>query len=357
MSTCAYAVVVPVGCGQRGHSLKGFGIIDEAKILVRAGGGGNGCVSFRREKYIPRGGPNGGDGGNGGHVIIESTASMRTLLDLRYHSLNFAERGEHGQGKDMHGKRGQDLVIRVPVGTICKDAETDELLWDFQRDGEQVIVAHGGRGGKGNARFATSTNRAPRRATPGTPGEERWLLMELKLLADVGLLGFPNAGKSTLLSCLSAAKPKIADYPFTTLTPHLGVVELPDYASCVMADIPGLIPGAHEGKGLGLDFLKHIERTRLLVHALDLSAQEAERSPWADFVALHHELACFSPALAQRPQIVVATKMDLPHVQQRWPEVQKHFSEQGYDILPISAATGTGLSALIARLATWLKQR
>jgi GTPase len=323
---------------------------------VRGGGGGNGCVSFRREKFIPRGGPNGGDGGDGGDVIVESHASVRTLLDLHYHTFNFAERGAHGKGKDMHGKRGKDLSIRVPVGTICKDADTDEVLWDFQQEGERVIVARGGRGGKGNAHFATATNRAPRQATPGAPGEERWLLMELKLLADVGLLGFPNAGKSTLLSCLSAAKPKIADYPFTTLTPHLGVVQLPDYATCVIADIPGLIPGAHEGKGLGLDFLRHIERTRLLVHLLDLSTQEEGRAPWTDFAALNHELACFSLALAQRPQIVVATKMDLPMAQQRWPEVQKLFTMHGYEILPISAATGAGLPALIARLAAALKQ-
>jgi len=322
---------------------------------VRGGEGGDGCVSFRREKFIPRGGPNGGDGGDGGDVIVESTASVRTLLDLRYHSLNFAERGMHGQGKDMHGKRGKDLLIRVPVGTICKDADTDEVLWDFQEEGACVIMAHGGRGGKGNARFATSTNRAPRQATPGTPGEERCLLMELKLLADVGLLGFPNAGKSTLLSRLSAARPKIADYPFTTLSPHLGVVQLPDYATCVVADIPGLIPGAHAGRGLGLDFLKHIERTRLLVHLVDLSTQAEGRSPWADFEALHYELACFSPELAQRPQIVVATKMDLPIAQQRWPDVQRLFIAQGYEILPISAATGEGVQALIFRLADHLQ--
>jgi len=323
---------------------------------LRGGGGGDGCVSFRREKFIPRGGPNGGDGGDGGDVIVESHASVRTLLDLHYHIFNFAERGAHGKGKDMHGKRGKDLVIRVPVGTICTDADTDEVLWDFQQEGEGVIAARGGRGGKGNAHFATATNRAPRQATPGAPGEERWLLMELKLLADVGLLGFPNAGKSTLLSCLSAAKPKIADYPFTTLTPHLGVVQLPDYATCVIADIPGLIPGAHEGKGLGLDFLRHIERTRLLVHLLDLSTQEEGRAPWTDFTALNHELACFSLTLAQRPQIVVATKMDLPIAQQRWPDVQKLFTMHGYEILPISAATGAGLPALIARLAAALKQ-
>lgn len=335
--------------------LKGLGIIDQAKILVRGGQGGDGCVSFRREKFIPRGGPDGGDGGNGGAVIVQSDASMHTLLDLHYHSLNFAERGVHGKGKTMHGKRGQDLYIRVPVGTICKDAETDEILWDFQRDGEHFAAAHGGRGGKGNARFATSTNQAPRQSTPGTPGEERWLLLELKLLADVGLLGFPNVGKSTLLARISAAKPKIADYPFTTLTPYLGVVQLPDYATCVVADIPGLIPGAHAGKGLGLDFLKHIERTRLLMHLVDLSTPAEGRSPWADCEALNHELACFSPELAQRPQIVVATKMDLPIAQQRWPDVQRLFTTHGYEIMPISAATGEGVQGLIFRLAARLQ--
>lgn len=280
---------------------------------------------------------------------------MHTLLDLHYHPFNFAERGAHGKGKEMHGKRGKDLIIRVPAGTVCKDAETGEVLWDFAQAGERFIAAHGGRGGKGNARFATATNRAPRQTTPGAPGEERWLLMELKLLADVGLLGFPNAGKSTLLSRLSAARPKIADYPFTTLTPHLGVVHLSDYATCVVADIPGLIPGAHVGKGLGLDFLKHIERTRLLVHLLDLSTQAEGRAPWADFEAINHELACFSPELAQRPQIVVATKMDIPLVQQRWPGVQRLFAARGYEVLPISAVTGEGLQALMVRLATRLQ--
>lgn len=323
---------------------------------MRGGGGGNGCISFRREKFIPRGGPNGGDGGDGGDVILQSTRSVRTLQDLHYRMLNFAERGAHGKGKDMHGKRGEDLLIRVPVGTVCKDADTEELLWDLQQEHERVIVARGGHGGRGNARYATSTNRAPRYATPGTPGEDRWLLIELKLLADVGLLGFPNAGKSTLLSCLSAARPKIADYPFTTLTPHLGVVQLAEYVTCVIADIPGLIPGAHEGKGLGLDFLKHIERTRLLIHLLDLSLDEPGRSPWADFTALNHELACFSPEVAARPQIVVATKMDLPIVQERWPAVQQQFTERGYEILPIASATGAGLPALLGRVAQYLAQ-
>ena len=328
--------------------------VDQAKILVRGGRGGDGCLSFRREKFVPRGGPNGGNGGNGGNVILQSDAALHTLLDLRYHSFNFAERGVHGKGKDMHGRRGKNLLIRVPVGTVCYDAETHEFLWEFQHDGETFVAARGGRGGRGNASFATSTNRAPRQTTPGREGEERWLLAELKLLADVGLLGFPNVGKSTLISRLSAAKPKIADYPFTTLTPNLGVVELPNYAACIMADIPGLIPGAHTGKGLGLDFLKHLEHTRLLVHILDLAAVESGRAPWEDFVAINHELACFSPELAQRPQIVVVSKMDVPEVRQRCLEVQQQFATHGVEVLPISAVTGEGLEALVHRLAVCL---
>jgi GTP-binding protein len=231
------------------------------------------------------------------------------------------------------------------------DAETHAQLWDFQSPGESFIAARGGRGGRGNTSFASATNRAPRQTTPGTEGEERWLLVELKLLADVGLLGFPNAGKSTLISCLSAAKPKIAAYPFTTLTPNLGVVELPHYSACVMADIPGLIPGAHAGKGLGLDFLKHLEHTRLLVHVLDVTCTEPGRAPWDDFTVIHHELACFSADLARRPQIIVASKMDLPEAQQRFPEVQQLFAGYGLEILPISAATGVGLETLRQRLA------
>lgn len=312
-------------------------------------------MSFRREKYVPRGGPDGGDGGDGGSVIIRSDASLQTLLDLRYRSLNFASRGGHGKGKNMHGKRGADLYIRVPPGTILKDPETEAVLCDLQDVGDSFVAVHGGRGGRGNARFATSTNRAPRYASPGQAGEERWLLVELKLLAEVGLLGFPNAGKSTLIARLSAARPKIADYPFTTLTPHLGAVELPNDTVCVVADIPGLIPGAHTGKGLGLQFLQHLERTRLLVHLVDLSAQEAERSPWGDFVALNHELACFNAALAQTPQIIVATKIDLPEVRQRLAEVQQCFAAHGYDILPLSAATGEGIDVLLSRLAHLLQ--
>ena len=329
--------------------------VDEAKIFVRGGRGGNGCMSFRREKFVPRGGPDGGNGGNGGHVIMQGDAALHTLLDLRYRTYNMAERGRHGKGKDMHGRRGDDCVIRVPLGTICRDADDDAVLWDFQSQGERFIAARGGRGGRGNASFATSINRAPRQTTQGTLGEERWLLVELKLLADVGLLGFPNAGKSTLISRLSAATPKIAPYPFTTLTPNLGVVALPDYASCVMADIPGLVPDAHKGKGLGLEFLRHIDRTRVLVHVLDLGTQEGGRTPWSDFTAINRELACFRPDLAQRPQIVAASKMDLPEAQQRLPEMQRQFAAQGLEVVPISAVSGAGLDALVHRLALELK--
>ena len=329
--------------------------VDEAKILVRGGKGGDGCMSFRREKFVPRGGPDGGNGGNGGHVIMQADSALHTLLDLRYHTHNFAERGRHGKGKDMSGRRGDDRVIRVPLGTICHDAESGTELWDFQAQGERFIAARGGRGGRGNASFATSINRAPRQTTQGTPGEERWLRLELKLLADVGLLGFPNAGKSTLISRLSAATPKIAPYPFTTLTPNLGVVALPDYASCVMADIPGLVPDAHKGRGLGLEFLRHIDRTRVLVHLLDLGVQEDGRTPWQDFTSINHELACFRPDLARRPQIVVASKMDLPDARQRLPEMQRHFADQGLDVVPISAVTGAGLDTLVHRLAGELK--
>ena len=329
--------------------------VDEAKIFVRGGKGGDGCMSFRREKFVPRGGPDGGNGGKGGDVVMRADSSLHTLLDLRYQTHNAAERGRHGKGKDMAGRRGDDRLIRVPVGTVCRDAESDTVLWDFQSQGERFVVARGGRGGRGNASFATSINRAPRQTTQGAPGEERWLRVELKLLADVGLLGFPNAGKSTLISRLSAATPKIAPYPFTTLTPNLGVVALPDYASCVMADIPGLVPDAHKGKGLGLEFLRHIDRTRVLVHLLDLGVREEGRTPWEDYLSINHELECFRPHLARRPQIVVASKMDLPDAQRCLPEMERQFAAQGLGVIPISAVTGAGLDALVYRLAAELK--
>ena len=245
--------------------------VDYVKIHVKAGDGGRGCVSFRREKYVPRGGPDGGDGGRGGHIIFRATDALNTLLDQTYHREYRAQRGQHGMGKKMHGKNGEDLIIPVPVGTILKDAETKDILIDLDRKGLQVVIAKGGRGGLGNSHFATSTRQAPRYAQPGEEGEEKWLILELKLLADVGLIGLPNAGKSTLLSVISSARPKIADYPFTTLTPVLGVVKLEDYRSFVVADIPGLIEGAHRGVGLGFQFLRHVERTSILLHLVDIS--------------------------------------------------------------------------------------
>ncbi|MBI2875789.1 MAG: GTPase ObgE, partial [Candidatus Tectomicrobia bacterium] len=248
--------------------------VDQVKIYVKAGDGGNGCLSFSRQRYQPRGGPNGGDGGQGGDVILQPSADLHTLLDFRYRPQNIARRGGHGSGNDRRGKDAPACILKVPVGTIVKDAESQEILGDLKQEGEPLVVARGGRGGWGNAHFKSSTNQAPRRVDEGKPGEERWLQLELKLMADVGLIGLPNAGKSTLLSRISAAHPKIAAYPFTTLAPKLGVVQLPDYRSFVVADIPGLIPGAHQGKGLGDRFLRHIERTRLLVHVVDLAGED-----------------------------------------------------------------------------------
>ncbi|HSE83689.1 MAG TPA: GTPase ObgE, partial [Thermodesulfobacteriota bacterium] len=263
--------------------------IDEAKINVKSGRGGNGCASFRREKYVPRGGPNGGDGGDGGDVIVIAKENMTSLLDYRYKRHYRAESGEHGKGKDQHGKSAPPLLIPVPIGTVIKDLSTERILGDLTEDGQTLVVAKGGRGGKGNARFATSTNQAPKKAEPGEEGEEKDLLLELKLLADVGIIGFPNAGKSTLISRISAARPKIADYPFTTLVPNLGVVSYGENKTFVVADIPGLIKGAHEGTGLGIKFLRHIERTRILIHLLDLSPF-TERDPIEDYHAMNEEL-------------------------------------------------------------------
>ena len=284
--------------------------VDEVEIHVRAGDGGRGCISFRREKYVPRGGPNGGDGGRGGSVIVEADEGLGTLLDFRYRRHYTAQRGGHGEGSDRHGASGDDLVLRVPVGTTIHEPHAGVLLGDLTANGERLEVARGGRGGRGNARFATSTNRAPRRADPGEAGEERTLRLELRLLADVGVVGFPNAGKSTLVSRLSAARPKIADYPFTTLVPTLGLVRLDEEQSFVIADVPGLIPGASEGKGLGLRFLRHLERTRLLVHLLDLDPATG-RDPVEDWKTIQAELREYSPELAARPQLIAANKIDL----------------------------------------------
>ena len=322
--------------------------VDEVRLQVKAGDGGRGCVAFLREKYRPRGGPAGGNGGGGGSVIFRVDPQLNTLVDLTAHKNLRAERGEHGRGKDQHGKNGPDLVVRVPQGTLVKDSESGELLADLNTPDTEVIAARGGKGGKGNAFFTTSTNRAPRFAQPGIPGEERTLLLELRLLADVGLVGFPNAGKSTLISAVSAARPRIADYPFTTLTPNLGVVRYSEEKSFVMADIPGLIEGAHKGHGLGIRFLRHLSRTSVLVHLLDIS--DPERDPLQDYDVINYELACFGDELGTRQQILVITKLDLPTTRERLPEVQHTFAQRGIQALAISAATREGLRALLDRI-------
>ncbi|HIP43478.1 MAG TPA: GTPase ObgE, partial [Aquifex aeolicus] len=283
--------------------------IDRVKIYVRAGKGGDGAVAFLREKYRPKGGPAGGDGGKGGNVILVATSSKHTLLDFKYKKHFIAEDGEPGKGKKMHGKKGEDLIIYVPVGTVVKDARTGEIICDLAKDGQRCTVARGGKGGRGNARFATPTNQAPTYAEKGEPGEERWIILELKLIADVGLIGFPNAGKSTLLARLTRANPKIADYPFTTLSPNLGVMELGWDRRLIIADIPGLIEDAHKGAGLGHEFLRHIERTKFLAHIIDVS-DFRERDPIQAFEAINKELALYSQELVKKPQIVVANKID-----------------------------------------------
>jgi GTP-binding protein len=330
--------------------------VDQVKIHVKAGDGGRGCLSFRREKFIPRGGPDGGDGGNGGDIYFQVDPGLGTLLDFRYKVHYKARNGSHGMGKTMHGKSGEPLVIRVPPGTLVYDAETDELLADLTRPGDRVLLLRGGLGGRGNARFATSTNRAPRYAQPGTPGEERTLRLELKLLADVGLVGMPNAGKSTLISAVSAAHPKIADYPFTTLVPNLGVVRYGGYKTFVMADIPGLIPGASEGHGLGTRFLRHVERTDLFLHLVDLSDLQPG-DPWQNFVTLNAELERYNPELLEKPQLVVLTKMDITEVRERSRECLPLFESRGYRVFPISAVTGEGVKELVTAIGRELEKR
>jgi GTPase len=330
--------------------------VDEAKIFVKAGDGGNGCISFRREKYVPRGGPNGGDGGKGGDVIFRADGQLATLLDFRYRPLYHAERGQHGKGKNQEGRSAPDLVLRVPVGTVVRDAETGDLLRDLTQDDERFVVARGGRGGRGNARFATATNQAPRRAEPGREGESRSLLLELKLIADVGIIGYPNAGKSTLISRISAVKPKIADYPFTTLVPNLGVVSLGPSREIVVADIPGIIEGAHRGAGLGLQFLRHVQRTSLLLHLLDLSELN-DRDPVQDFRTLNRELSLFDSALAEKPQLVALNKIDTPEAKKKLPRVRGYFKRMKKEAYPISALTGEGVSDLLWALSRQVGDR
>ncbi|HWP91395.1 MAG TPA: GTPase ObgE [Thermodesulfobacteriota bacterium] len=320
--------------------------IDEAKIYVKSGRGGKGCVSFRREKFVPRGGPNGGDGGDGGDVIIIAKQNMTSLLDHRYKQHYRAKNGEHGRGKDQHGKSAPPLFVPVPVGTVVKEFYTGEILGDLTSDGQTLLVAKGGRGGRGNARFATSTNQAPKYAEPGEEGEEKTLVLELKLLADAGIIGFPNAGKSTLISRISAARPKIADYPFTTLVPNLGVVSYNQDKSFVVADIPGLIKGAHEGAGLGIKFLRHIERSRILIHVLDLSPLN-DRDPIEDFRVMNEELEAYSPELRNKPQVIAPNKIDITEAREKLNRVKSYFNNLGIEVFPISSVTGEGVNELI----------
>jgi len=326
--------------------------LDEARIHVAAGDGGNGCVAFRREKSVPRGGPSGGDGGDGGTVTLVADSSLNTLYGFRFTKRFVAGRGRHGEGSNCHGKNGASLEVPVPVGTVVSDIGTGELLGDLTEEGQRLVVAQPGKGGRGNAQFATSTNRAPRRADPGTAGERRDLQLELKLLADVAFIGLPNAGKSTLIAAVSAARPKIADYPFTTLVPNLGVVSLGEERSFVLADVPGLIEGASEGAGLGIRFLKHLERTRVFLHLLSLDPGEG-RDPVADYTALRKELARFDPELATRPEVVALSKADLPDVREAYPSLKAKFKKKKIDLLLVSAPTHEGVKEIIYAL--WQK--
>jgi len=323
--------------------------VDQVKIFVKAGDGGKGCVSFRREKYVPKGGPDGGNGGKGGDIIVRSTEDLNTLLDLKYHLHYRAENGGHGKGKNKDGKDGSDVIISVPVGTVVKDLNTGNTIADLIRDGMEVRAAKGGRGGKGNAFFATPTRQAPKFAQPGERGEERWLLFELKLLADVGLIGMPNAGKSTLISAISSARPKIADYPFTTLAPVLGVVRYGEFKSFVVADLPGLIEGAHRGSGLGFQFLRHVERTSILLHLVDVS-EGSPRDPIDSFKAINRELSLYNPALLERHQIVAPNKIDIIGKGDKLKRLRDFCEMSGYKVFPISALTREGVDALLIYL-------
>jgi GTP-binding protein len=329
--------------------------IDECELRVEAGSGGKGAVAFRREKYIPFGGPAGGDGGRGGDVVLLADSGLGTLHDLIHHNVVRADPGGNGMGKDCYGRAAKDVEVRVPVGTIVFDRDSQEKLCELTRPQERFVVAKGGQGGRGNKHFATPEDRAPRHAEPGEAGEMRHLRLELKVMADVGLLGFPNVGKSTFISAVSKARPKVADYPFTTLVPHLGVVTIGDYRaglgrSFVVADIPGLIPGASEGAGLGIRFLRHLDRTRLLLHLITYTGEEG-RSPLEDYHVIRKELKAYSPELARRPEVVAMTKADLPEVQEAYAELKPEFDKLGIDLLLLSAATHQGLSEMVQHLA------
>lgn len=328
--------------------------VDEVDIHVQAGGGGNGCMAFRREMRVPRGGPSGGDGGHGGSIYLVASPHQNTLVTYRFHPLFKGQRGQHGMGSNCTGRSGQDLELEVPPGTVVYESGPDGLikLGDLTEVGDRVLVARGGHGGRGNAAFATATNRAPRHTEPGRPGEERTLKLRLKLLADVGLVGFPNAGKSTLIARISAARPKIADYPFTTLTPNLGVVELSDQRSFVVADVPGLIEGAHEGHGLGTKFLAHLERTKVLVHVIDVSSM-SDRDPVDDFEIISRELERFTgtdgelPPLAGKPRVAAANKIDALDDPERLSRLEAHLKPLGIPLFPVSAVSGEGIPALL----------
>lgn len=332
---------------------------DHTKIYVKAGNGGDGSIHFRREKFVPYGGPDGGDGGRGGSIYMVADSKLNTLIDFRYRQHFKASAGGAGARQKKHGMKGEDLVLRVPCGTVIRDAETHELVADLVDDGQRVMVGRGGRGGLGNVHFATSTRQAPREAQKGEPGEERWLSLELQLIADIGLVGYPNAGKSTLLSVVTAATPKIAEYPFTTLSPNLGVVSIGqpgsgDEFGFVLADIPGLIEGAAQGVGLGHEFLRHVQRTRLLLHILD--GASIERDPWQDFQAINQELREYDEHLATRPQIIVLNKMDLPETQERWPALKAKAEAAGYPAFAVSAVAHQGTDELMQYTAKRLQE-
>lgn len=329
--------------------------VDIVKIWIKAGDGGNGAVSFRREKYIPNGGPDGGDGGDGGDVVFKVDKNMRTLLDFKYKKKFIAPNGMKGDQSNMFGKSGQDLIISVPPGTVIRDAETDRIIADLKEEGASKVAAKAGRGGRGNARFATATRQAPDFAEPGMPGEGRWVVLELKTIADVGLVGFPNVGKSTILSMVTGARPKIANYHFTTLSPNLGVVEMPGVKSFVLADIPGLIEGAHEGVGLGMEFLRHVERTRVLIHVIDASGIEG-RDPVDDFYKINEELKQYSHKLPDKPQIVAANKCDIPGGDENYERLKEEMDKLGIKTFKISAATNQGMRELMLYAAALLDQ-
>jgi GTP-binding protein len=326
--------------------------VDQVNVFIKSGDGGNGMVAFRREKYVPDGGPAGGDGGKGGDVIFEVEEGLRTLMDFRYNRHFKATRGENGMSKNMHGRNSDNLIVKVPPGTVVTDTKTGKVIADLVEHGQQAIIARGGRGGRGNTRFATPANPAPELSENGEPGEEREITLELKVLADVGLVGFPSVGKSTLLSVVSAAKPKIAEYHFTTLSPNLGVVETEDNRSFVMADLPGLIQGAHEGVGLGHQFLRHIERTRVIVHVIDMSGMEG-RDPYEDFLKINQELEHYNLRLTERPQLIVANKMDIPGAEDHLNEFKEKVGD--YPIFPISAITKNGVRDLLFEIANQLE--